>query len=373
MLFSDTEYLDRLTRCRALMHQQHLDALLVFEPENVTYLTGFFTEGYNTSFQFALITLDSDPVTVTRRAESYWLERTCAYTENAIYWLDGEAPADIVKAVLKETGVVSGRIGIEARSWRAPALLFREIVSHLSAATAIELGNEVSRLRQIKSEAEICLLRRAGKIADLMMETAIGAARPGVSERDLASRISREAILAGSDWAHPGCISSGVAAREIHANYSDRVFQNDDLVFAEVVPQVRGYHARFMRSIVIGRPSPGFVNLAEHLTEVQDRALAEVRAGRSCAAADRIYRSGILASGAVDTYPNKTFYGVGLLLLPNTLEPLEVTAGTNFEFQTGMTFHTYLAVDGFNLSETIVVTDTGFERLTNFTRDLIVV
>lgn len=87
---------------------------------------------------------------------------------------------------------------------------------------------------------------------------------------------------------------------------------------------------------------------------------------------DRIYREGVLSAGLRETYTNKTFYSVGLLLEPNGGEPLEAAPGCTWSFAPGMTFHTYVLAKGFGMSETIAITETGYERLTNFPRQLFV-
>lgn len=126
-----------------------------------------------------------------------------------------------------------------------------------------------------------------------------------------------------------------------------------------------------MRSIVLGTPPAGFVDLAKRLVAVQDEALATVRAGVSCRIADRICRGGVEATGVVNHYPNKTFYGVGFLLDPNTLEPQQLDPTVDFEFESGSTWHAYISAGGVNISETIVITDEGYERLTTYPRELI--
>ena len=80
----------------------------------------------------------------------------------------------------------------------------------------------------------------------------------------------------------------------------------------------------------------------------------------------------MLDEGLVERYTNKTFYSVGLLLSPSGSEALEASPAADWCFRPGMTFHTYLLARGFGLSETIAITETGFERLTCFPRELIV-
>lgn len=370
MLFEPAEYAERVKRTQAYLAERDLEYLLVLEPENVTYLTGFWTAGFSTSFQFVVLPASGEPTVVTRVVERYWMDATSPYAHAAIFWKDGEAAEDVMIRVLTELEV-RGRVGIEDRSWRATAALVDRLATQLRTVSLIETGDDVSKLRLRKSAAEIAVIRRAGEVAETMMDVAVAEAIPGNSERHWAAQIVKAGVIAGQDDAFPGCLSSGARAREIHATYTDRVFENEDVIFAEISPEVSNYHARFMRSIVVGQPVAGFVDMAQRLTDVQDEALAAVRAGASCTMPDGIYRRGIESAGYVEHYPNKTFYGVGLLLWPNSLEPIEVTRSSDFLFEAGQTFHTYLSVGGFNLSETILITESGYDRLTNYTRELI--
>ena len=87
---------------------------------------------------------------------------------------------------------------------------------------------------------------------------------------------------------------------------------------------------------------------------------------------DRIYREGVLNAGLAESYTNKTFYSVGLLLQPSGGEPLEAAPGATWRFEPGMTFHTYVLARDFGMSETITVTESGHEKLTDFPRQLFV-
>lgn len=370
MLFSKHEYQGRIANARKLMAEHDCSYLLVMEPENVTYLTGFYTFGYAVSFQFALLAADGDPTVVTRVVERYWVNETSAFPATTLYWNDGEEPEEVVTRVLNELAV-SGRVGIEMDSWRTSVKIVGAIGSTCPKVELVDIGLGLSRQRFVKSPAELDLMRKAGDITAQMMVTAVEGARPGRTERELTADIARTGIAAGSDMPFPGAISSGPAAREIHAVYTDRVLEADDLVFTELCAAVHNYHARFMRSIVVGNPPAGFVDLAKRLTSVQDEALATVRAGVSCTVPDRIIRAGVEATGITDHYPNKTFYGIGLLLDPNTLEPQQVDPQADFEFEAGSTWHAYLTAGGVNISEIIVITESGYDRLTTYPRDLI--
>jgi Xaa-Pro dipeptidase len=127
-----------------------------------------------------------------------------------------------------------------------------------------------------------------------------------------------------------------------------------------------------MRTIKIGSASQAEEAKLQAIIEVQDAALAAVRPGVAAGIPDAIYRDGILGRGLRKEYTNKTFYSIGLMMPPVGGEALEAAPGATWTFEAGMVFHTYVLADSFGFSETIVITETGFERLTRFPRRLFV-
>lgn len=368
--FGPEEYHRRLAALQSEMARQDLDVLLAFEPESVTYITGFFTKGY-LSLQFAIIPVTGEPVVFCRDVEEYYLDRTAVYGRR-ILWSDREDPLAAAVAAIRRVVGRSNRIGIEKSSWQLNAHRYDALRSALPSSDLRDASRIVARLRLIKSPAELEYQRRAGRIAEITMTAGLGAARPGATERDIAIAVAAAMLRAGSDRAEPGPMASGERAFHIHGGYTDRVLQAGDTVHLEVCPHVRHHHARFMRAIKVEAATAEERRLATQLVAIQDRALAEVAPGVPAAVPDRVYREGIAATGATAHYPNKTFYSVGFLLYPNTGEYLEAAPGCSWTFEAGMTFHTYLIVRGLCFSETILVTPTGFERLTNYPRELLV-
>jgi Xaa-Pro dipeptidase len=199
------------------------------------------------------------------------------------------------------------------------------------------------------------------------MAAAAAAAAEGGTEREMAAEICAAMIRAGSDLPGPGVLSSGERAFHLHGGYTDRTLARGDVVQVECTPNVRHYHARFMRPMKVGVASDADHRLAETLIAIQDAALAAVKPGVPAAV-----RDGVLGRGLRESYTNKTFYSVGLILQPNGGERLEAAPGCGWSFAPGMVFHTYVLARGFGMSETIAVTDAGYERLTNFPRRLLV-
>jgi len=368
--FDRAEYEDRLARVQDGLRARGLDALLAFQPETVTWVTGFFTRGYG-SFQLAVIPAEGAPLLICRDVEEFYLDATCVFPARAM-WTDSDDPVTVAAAAIRGHVGPAARLGIELSAWPLSVARHEGLRAGLPGHAFEDASDLVRDMRLIKSPAEIAWQRRAGAAAAAGMQAAIDSAGPGVSEREMAAEICAAMIRAGSDLPGPGVMSSDERAFHLHGGYSDRVLARGDIVQIETTPNVRHYHARFMRPIRVAEASDDDQRTVERLIAIQDAALAEVRPGVPATVPDAIYRDGVLSAGLRESYTNKTFYSVGLLLQPSGGERLEAAPGCDWSFQEGMTFHTYVLARGFGMSETIAITADGHERLTTFPRQLFV-
>ena len=368
--FDRGEYEARLARVQARIRDKNLDGLLAFQPESVTWLTGFFTRGYG-SFQLAVIPAEGAPTLICRDVEEFYLDATSVFPGRTM-WSDSDDPVAVAARTVQSILGQAARIGIEAAAWPLSAARYEALRAVLPGYRFQDESTIVATMRLIKSPAEIALQRRAAKAAEAGMQAAIDSARVGVSEREMAAEVCASMIRAGSDLPGPGVMSSGERAFYLHGGYSDRVLKRGDLVQIETTPNHRHYHARFMRPIRISEANEADHRIVERLIAIQDAALAEVRPGIPASVPDAIYRDGILSEGLSSKYTNKTFYSVGLLLAPSGGEKLEAAPGCDWTFAEGMTFHTYVLARGFGMSETIAITTDGYERLTTFLRQLFI-
>ena len=364
------EYRERLGRVQDEISTRGLDGLVLFQPESVTWLTGFYTRGYS-SFQCVLVPPAGDPLTCCRDMEAYYLERTGVFAPH-VFWTDTDDPVRIAADAIDEWFGPTPRLGVELDAWPLTARRFLRLFPQSAGATVDDVGEALGMLRRIKSPSEIALVRRAAEAAEAGMAAAETTARAGITERTLAAAISEALIRAGSDMPGPGVLSSGERAFHLHGSYTDRELAAGRTVQFEVLACVRHYHARFMRTIKVARASVEDFRLAERLIRIQDDAIAAVAPGVHASVPDAIYRNGVLSAGLAEHYTNKTFYGVGLLLPPSGGEGPEASPAADWVFAENMTFHTYVLARDFGFSETILVTETGCERLTNYPRALIV-
>ncbi|MEI4488565.1 Xaa-Pro peptidase family protein [Frigidibacter sp. MR17.14] len=368
--FEKSEFEARLARVQKVLRDKGHDALLAFQPETVTWLTGFFTRAYS-SFQFAIIPANGAPTLFCRDVEEYYLDSTCIYPDRAM-WTDSDDRIAVAVECIRSRLGATPKLAVEMAAWPLSHARYEGLKAGLPGAVWADESRLVTTMRFIKSPAEVAYQRRAAKAAEAGMQAAIDSAGVGVTEREMAAEICAAMIRAGSDLPGPGVMSSGERAFHLHGGYSDRVLEHGDIVQIETTPNVRHYHARFMRPIRVAEASDEDHRVVETLIRIQDEAIATVKPGVAATVPDAIYREGVLGAGLRETYTNKTFYSVGLLLAPVGGEPLEAEPQATWTFEPGMTFHTYVLARGFGMSETITITETGHERLTTFPRQLFI-
>lgn len=370
MWFEKSEFLSRLSRIQSALESQSLDALIAFQPETITWTTGHYTRTYS-GYQVAIIPRSGEPTLICRNVSQFYAERTCAFSD-IVYWRDGEDRLALTLQTLRDRLPGARRFGVEMDCWVLNPTRLAALREGLAPAQIFDVGAMPARLRLVKSAAEIAYQRTAAQAAEAAMQAAVATALPGASEIDVAAAAAAALIRAGSDTPGPGILSSGERARHLHGGYTRRLLEHGDTLQYEPTPHTRHYNARFMRTIKIGAANETERSMAADLIAVQDEAIAAVAPGIQASVPDRVYRDGIVRTGLVTAYTNKTFYSVGLLMPPTDAEPLEATPEADWCFEPGMTFHTYLLVNGFGVSETILVTESGVERLTNYPRALLV-
>jgi len=368
--FEHEEYCSRISKIQHDINKRNLDALLVFFPENVTWATGFYTRGY-ASFQFIIIPASGEPHLFCRDVEEFYIKKTFSFPNYSL-WCDSDDKVKVATSVIRKIIGKGASVAIEEMAWSLSANRYEKIKENLKSYKWQDGSNIIVKHRLIKSENEIQYQKKAAIAAEMGMKAAVECAVSGATEREMAANVCSAMILNGSDRAGPGVLSSGERAMYLHGGYTDRIFKKGDKIQLETTPHVRNYHARFMRPIMVEECSEKELRFVESLIEIQNNALEEVKPGISAKIPDKIYRDGILTLDNTIQYTNKTFYSIGLLMEPSGGEPLEAHPKANWNFKENMTFHTYLLVNGFGMSETIRITSCGFERITQFPRKLLI-
>ncbi|AVO38565.1 M24 family metallopeptidase [Pukyongiella litopenaei] len=371
--FETDEYATRIARTRRAMDRAGLQALVISDPSNMAWLTGY--DGWSFYVhQAVVLPARGDPIWWGRRQDANGARRTVwmagdnirSYADHYVQSATCHPMEDLAR-LLADCGLGWARIGVEMDNYyftaRAMAVLTRELEgAHWRDATGL-----VNRQRAVKSAAELAFMRKAAAISEKVVDGLLERVEPGLPKNELVAEIYRDAIRGtGEAWGdYPAIVPllpSGADAAAPHLTWDGRPFETGAATFFEISGCYRRYHAPLCRTVYLGSP-PDHIRRAEAaLVEGLEAGLQAARAGnRACdiaaALAAPLTRAGI-ERGARCGYP------VGLSYPPDWGErTISLRDGDETVLEPGMTFHfmpgLWMQDWGLEITETILIRDSG--------------
>lgn len=374
MHLSVEEYRARLESVQDRMARRDLAALVLHQPENIAWMSGFWHDGFF-AYHALVVPAQGDPVLIERALEDP-VAQEMSWVEDRRGYLDGEDAEALAVAAVEDLTTRGARVGLELASAFVPVRRYERLASLLTARELVSHEDVVEEAMRIKSPAEIGYIRVAGKIASEAVNAGLAAARPGASELDVAAAIAQAQAKHGHDsfmGGLGGTICSGWRTIQLHGQQTDRVLERGDRVRLELPGIHRQYWAKQMRSTVLGGPGDDFARAYEIVRTAQDAGIAAMGPGVPFAHIAELCRRPVLDAGLVERYENRVGYGVGLQFHPTSGDfGLDIDHRSSRTLEPGMVFHMLLFAAGAAISETVVVTQDGHELLTSGSRDLAV-
>jgi Xaa-Pro dipeptidase len=361
--FSTAEFKARLARVRERMQRQGIDVLLANAPENITYLTGYQTSGYF-AYQALIVPEHGAPLLLIRHLERGNVAEYSWLSDVAV-WKEGEDIVAKTLDLLRAAGAHTRTLGIEEESWFLTVGMAEALRAGLPSSRIVDADQLIERVRLVKSTAEIDYLRRAAQIAELEQRAAWAAIKASARECEVAAAVFHAGISAGCEYPGlPHHIMSGYRYEVGHANWTSKKIRSGELVLLELYGCVARYHATQMRTVSVGPPSDAAKRASETIIAAQDAAFAAMRPGASARAIDALVRARIRRIRP--DYVNRTGYSTGIGFPPRSGEwdTADFSEQADWTVQENMVFHMLALAEGVGISETILVTSNGIERLT---------
>ncbi|UWR73276.1 M24 family metallopeptidase [Phaeobacter inhibens] len=385
--FTQSEYHHRLDKTRAAMAAAGLDALFVTDPSNQAWLTGY--DGWSFYVhQGVIIPQDGDPIWWGRHMDMMGARRTCwmpqdrllGYGDHYVQSTDRHPMQDLA-GHLCARGLQRARIGVEMENYYYSAKAHAVLAAELPQADLVDATALVNWQRLVKSDAEISFMRKAARITDKVIQTAIERAAPGVRKNDLVADILHAGVTGmGDDWGdYPAIVPltpSGLDATAAHLTWDGTPMKQGEATFFELSGCYRRYHAPLSRTVFLGTPSEEMLRTEEAQIEGIAAGIEAARAGnRTCDIANAFMavmaKHGIERSGRMG-------YPVGLSYPPDWGErTASIRSEDTTVLQPGMVFHfmpaLWMDTWGLETTETLLIRDTGAaEPLCSIERKLFV-
>ncbi len=385
--FSTAEYDRRLAATRAAMAARGIEVLVVTDPSNMAWLTGY--DGWSFYVhQAVVLPLDDAPYWWGRRQDANGARHTVdvsrtgidSYPDHFVQSVERH-PMQHLASLLRGQGLGAARIGVEMENYYYSARAHLTLLEELPDAELLDATALVNWQRAVKSEEEIGFMRRAARISEKINLLALDLAEPGAKKNEIAARLLAAAIEGvEDDWGdYPAIVPlmpSGPSAAAPHLTWDGDVMQAGEATFFELSGCYRRYHAPLCRSVFLGKPPEHIRRGEAALVEGLELGLEAARAGnRACDIANALGaamdRAGI-QRGARCGYP------IGLSYPPDwgertiSLRPEDETVlepGMTFHFMPGLWMETW----GLEITESILIREEGAaETLCNLPRKLYV-
>ncbi len=372
--FDRSEYLDRIAAVKRRMEAAGIDVLLVSDPCNMNYLTGYDATSYYVH-QMVAVSLDAE--------EPLWIGRAmdvaCArfttflhpdnlrgYPESYIGTPERH-PVAFMSQTLAEQGWDRGRIAVEMDAHFFTARAYQELANGLPDADLVDANLLVNWVRIVKSPREIEYMRQAGVIVGNAMRVAIEMIEPGVRQCDVAAAVYQASVAGtpefGGDMPEGPWMPAGERTAAPHLTWTDEPYRAGEATNLELNACRHRYTAALARTVVLGEPPAEMARLipavVEGLNVALDSARADVTgheveaAWRGVAAAHGIEKSSRIGYSIGIGYPGPSWNERTASLQP----------GNSTVLEPNMTFHMilgmWLADWGFEISETFRVTEDG--------------
>ncbi len=373
--FEPAEYDRRLAAVRSGMAQAGLDALIIYcgaaSYASARWLTNYQAFGGSV---FVVIRADGGMTVTTdgvlHAEPMHSMVWTCFVDDlrcaaGPVY---GGAPDEVATMAADAVGSAA-RVGL-AGSAAIPARLHATLAARLPGLRPADAVMAQARL--LKSASEIDCMREAGRIADAAFAAVFDTLRPGVEETTVAAAAMETIIRRGAIESFRTCVVGGRLAGLKHSYPRRRQLEAGEMVFLDLGASFKHYVSDTSRCCTVGGPATGAAaDLLAVADELYAAGLQEMRPGQTiddvAQALKRVVRG---TRYEQDFYPGGFGHGIGMDLFE---APGGLFAGSPVMLQPGMTlaYEPMVVIEGLGtgvVEDSILITETGYEKLTDFPR-----
>jgi len=384
--FTRQEFASRLDKTRRAMEAKGVDLLIVTDPSNMNWLTGY--DGWSFYVhQCVIVPPHGEPIWFGRGQDANGAKLT-AYLrhENIIGYPDHYVqsaerhPMDYLSGILGDRGWGGLRIGVEMDNYYFSAAAFAALTKHLPDARFTDATALVNWQRAVKSPQEIAYMRKAARIVEKMHARIVDTVEVGMRKCDLVAEIYDAGIRGDAEFGgdYPAIVPllpSGRDASAPHLTWDDKPMKAGEGTFFEIAGCYHRYHVPLSRTVFLGKPTQAFLDAEKATLEGMEAGLAAAKPGNTCEHIARGFFDVLAKYGILKD--NRTGYPIGVSYPPDWGErTMSLRPGDRTVLQPGMTFHfmtgLWLEDMGLEITESILITETGVECLANVPRKLFV-
>ncbi|MEM7320997.1 MAG: Xaa-Pro peptidase family protein [Pseudomonadota bacterium] len=359
--------MDRLSKLRNIMRREDVDLVATGPGAHLTWLTGLRPHADERPLLFCVTQTECGFLMPALEADSARQHTDLPFFE----WADADGPDAAFDRLLQHVEATgAGSIALD-ESMRADfAALIQEA---LPAARRQFSTRTIGALRMRKDDQEYKLLKHNAQTADIAMQAAWAAMKPGMAETEIGDVIKASFTAQGVKPLF-GIIGAGGNGAFPHHQTGDTVLHSGDAVVMDIGGTSNGYSSDITRMAVLGPAPDGYDAVHETVDRAVRAALAAARPGVRASAVDHAARQVITDAGYGPYFVHRTGHGLGT----EVHEPPYITASSDTELDEGMVFSIEPGIYlpgrfGIRLEEIVILRADGPEILSDLPRDVVVI
>ena len=378
--FSRTEFQRRMQALLTAMERAGLDGMLLFQQESMFWLTGYDTFGF-CFFQCLVVTAAGRTALLTRSADLRQAQHTSTIQDIRTWTDRADAnPALDLKDLAAALGLEGKRLGVEYESYGLVASNGRKLDAAFDGFAALQDASTlVTRLRAVKSDAELAYVERAAELAGAADGAALLLIRSGADEGEILAAQHAAIFAGGGDY--PGnefIIGSGADALLCRYKSGRRRLDRHDQITLEFAGAYRRYHAALMRTVVLGEPRPAHRIYHQVAQQALLACEAEMRPGRTAGDIFGAHARILDEHGLSRHRLNACGYSLGAKFTPSWMDWPMFYEGNPWVIEPGMVLFAHMILmdsdtaTAMCLGRTSIIGATGAEPVTMPSLDLVV-
>jgi len=378
--FSKEEFSNRKNKVLKSMKEQNINALLIFRQESMYWLTGYDTFGY--VFFQCLVLKDNGEIVLLTRAPDLRQAQNTSNIENIKIWVDKDDsnPTNDLKKILDELDLKGKNLGIEYDSYGLTGKNTLKLNKSLDNYCSIQDKSElITKLRVVKSNEEIVLVKKAAVLADRALDEVWKHTKVGTSESKILAEMNRVIFEGGGDYpANEFIIGSGKNALLCRYQAEKQILSNPDQLTVEWAGTYRHYHSAMFRTIPIGKADPKHFKMHEACIEALKNCENKLKPGNKIGEVFDVHAKTFDDLGFNKSRMNACGYSLGATFSPNWMDWPMLYTGNPYVIEPGNVFFMHMILMdsdnelAMNLGETYLVTENANERLGKQKLDLVI-
>ena len=362
--------IDRQKQLKQSLIEHNLTAVALNPGPDLTYFTGLNFHLMERPI-IGIFLSEGSPVIILPELEQAKLSGLEYEIRPFLYSEDQSSWSNVIKEALTEAGLKTGKLGVIPRRLRLLELQYLEVAS--PKMEIISAQHMISSHRMVKGDYEIGLMQEAARIAECALTAMLPAIKPGVTEKDIASKLVSRLLHHGSDPQLPffPIVAFGPNTANPHAAPTNQELKLGDLVLIDWGANIDGYFSDITRTFAIGDIHPELEQIAEFVMEANAAGRSAVKAGITANEVDLAARKVIDKAGYGEYFIHRTGHGLGR----EAHEEPYISQYDQTILEPGMTFTIEPGIylpnrGGVRIEDDVVVTKDGCISLTHQPREL---